>query len=101
MVNKYENVKFIKISNNNNPCKDFYIDISTMKDARLRLSALKSQFKKYILNPEELTHREVFKYFIKDYSFYVIEKGAFNCYEDAKLRRDELYKIQYERMNPI
>ena len=94
--------QFIKISNNHNPNKDFYIDITTMKDSRLRFSALKSQYRRYFearQKHEEVIDREIFRYFELDYSYYVIEKGEYDTYEDAKERRLDLYDIQYEKMN--
>jgi hypothetical protein len=42
--------KFIKISNNNNANQDFIVDLTTMKDIKLRIAILKSQLKKYRLN---------------------------------------------------
>lgn len=98
----YSKVSFIKISNNRNPAKDFYIDITTMKDARLRMSSLKSQYNKYLDSLETdtpLPDREVFRYFTLDYSFYTLEKGCFDTYNDAKERRLDLYDEQYEKMN--
>jgi len=98
----YSKVSFIKISNNKNSTKDFYIDITTMKDARLRISSLKSQYHKYLDSLETddpLPDREVFRYFTLDYSFYTLEKGCFDTYNDAKERRLDLYDEQYEKMN--
>lgn len=89
MVN-YSRVQFIKITDNNKH-ENFYIDITTMKDARLRISALKAQYKKYL--ELKTFKKEVFNFFEIDWSFAVIERGSFDNYEDAKLRRDELYTL--------
>jgi hypothetical protein len=91
MTNKYHRTQFIKISNNNNPA-EFMIDITTMLDARLRLSALKAQFKVYQATGDY--YKDVFKFFLYDWSFYVLERGSFENYEDIKKRRDELIVIQ-------
>lgn len=97
---KYDNVKFIKISDNNNANKNFYIDITNMKDARLRVSALKSQYKKYKKDPTSINYREIFDYFELDYSWYVLEYGSFNTYEEVLERRKDIYDEQFIKMNP-
>ena len=89
MVN-YSRVQFIKITDNNHHEK-FYIDITTMYDARLRISALKAQYKKYL--ELKTFKKEVFNFFEIDWSFAVIERGKFANFDDAKLRRDELYSL--------
>jgi hypothetical protein len=91
MTNKYHATKFIKISNNNNPA-EFHIDITTMNDARLRISALKAQYNNYCNTG--LYYKDVFSFFSKDWSFYVLERGKFENYEDIKIRRDELINLQ-------
>lgn len=96
-MNRYENTKFIKVSNNKNACKDFYIDITTMKDPRIRISALKTQFKHYLKGEEYW--KPLFHYFERDYSFYTMRRGSFQNYQEVKEFRNELYKSEWERMN--
>lgn len=93
MVN-YSKTQFIKITDNN-AHENFYIDITTMKDARLRISCLKNQYKKNKINEKE---KEIFNLLSKDWSFCVIEKGDFLTYDDAKKRREELYKKYRDKL---
>ena len=88
--------QFIKVTNNNDH-KEFYVDITTMKDARLRISALKAQYKKYINDGKNF--KPIFKYFNLDYSFCVLERGDYEKYEDVKSRRDELYLKYREKLS--
>jgi len=90
----YSNVKFIKITDNNNPA-DFYIDVSIMHDTRLRISAIKGQYKRY-LETNEL-YRPVFDLLNKDYSFCCLERGNFKSLDDVKNRRREIIEEQRER----
>jgi len=95
---KYDNVSFIKISNNNNASTDYTIDITTMADSRLRISALKSQYKQYKLTG--VRYKPIFYYFELDYSFYCVDKDSFDTYDDAKIRREQLMISEWCRMNP-
>ena len=81
--------QFIKITNNNKS-EEYFIDITTMKDPRLRISALLSQYKNY-LKDHTKKKKKVFKFFILDYSFCILESGFYSNYSDVKKRRDELY----------
>jgi len=93
---------FIKISNNNNAAVDFMIDITTMTDTRLRISTLKSQYKKYLDKNDNYTcnFKDAWRYFDLDYSFYCIDTKFFDTYEQAKEHRLDLMDSEYERMNP-
>ena len=93
----YDKTLFIKISNNKNNKKDFYIDITTMKDPRIRMSSLKTQYKKYLKTGE--LFKPIFHYFKIDYSFYTIDKGSFSNYQEVKEHRNKLYKEQFIKMN--
>ena len=90
---------FIKISNNNNASTDFYIDISVMRDPRLRISTLKSQYKKFKINPKNIEFKEAWYYFNLDFSFYCIYSGEFETYAAAKDHCLDLYDSEYTRMN--
>ena len=70
--------KLIKITDNRNP-QNFYIDISKMKDARIRLSILKSDYKNGKIKNAVL--RNILG---GDFSFFVIKKGDFKDYQDIK-----------------
>ena len=94
---RYRDTKFIKISNNRNSERDFYIDITTMKDPRARVGALKTQFKNW--NESGDLFKPVFHYFMCDYSFYVLDRGCFNSHEEVKEHRDKLYLEQWKKMN--
>ena len=97
-MGKYDRVSFIKLSNNNNAARDFTIDVTTMKDCRLRISALRSQYKTYLQT--KCGWLEVFRYFELDYSFYCLETEAFDSYDDVKKRKNELLVGEWNRMNP-
>ena len=96
-MNRYKSTKFIKVSDNNNAHRDFYIDITTMKDPRIRISALKTQFKHYIEGEEYW--KPLFHYFERDYSFYTLCRHSFDNYQEVKAYRNELYKSEWMRMN--
>lgn len=91
--------RFIKISNNNNPSQDFYIDITIMNSVKLRMSILKSQLKKYRESCEGL-YRPAW-YYIEtcDYSYYELDKQNFSNYNEAREHATTLYKQQFEKMN--
>ena len=91
MINKYNRTQFIKISNNNDH-SDFYIDVTTMQNARLRISALKAQYKNYLATGKYW--KEVFKFFKYDWSFYVMEKGCYEDYDAIKERKNQLIEMQ-------
>jgi len=93
--------RFIKISNNNNPTQDFYIDITIMNSVKLRMSILKSQLKKYRETCNGL-YRPAW-YFIEntDYSYYQLDIRDFDNYNDAKEHSIKLYNEQFERMNSV
>lgn len=91
----YSKVKFIKISDNND-AKNFYIDATIMKDPRLRISALKGQYAKYLETGE--LHRPVFDLFTKDYSFCCLERGSFNNIDEVNVRRKEIIEEQKEKL---
>ena len=91
----YSKVRFIKISDNNDPF-NFYIDATTMFDPRLRISALKGQYQKY-LETDEL-YRPVYKVLEKDYSFCCVFKGSFDDLDQIKHKRDELYEFYNDKL---
>ncbi len=93
--------RFIKISNNNNPTQDFYIDITIMNSVKLRMSILKSQLKKYRESCIGL-YRPAW-YFIEntDYSYYQLDKQDFSNYNEAKEHSIKLYNSEFERMNSV
>ena len=92
--------KFIKVSNNNNSHLDFHIDMTTMKDASLRISGLKSAYRKWVKDgsPRE-RFKEIYRWFGLDYSFYIIGKEILTR-EEALACRDTYYKHELLRMNP-
>lgn len=94
----YSKVKFIKISDNKD-AKNFYIDVSVMKDHRLRISALKGQYAKYLQTGE--LYRPVFDLFEKDYSFCCLEKGSFDSLNAVKKRRKEIIAEQTEKLKNV
>ena len=78
-----KNYNFIKISNNNNPSQDFFIDITTMKSVTLRMQILKSQC---------LKHKNT------DYSYYKIDNCDFDTYTEARKHATDIYNSQFLKM---
>ena len=78
---KNKRFQFIKITDNRNH-PDFIFDCTTMRDARLRISALKAQYKKFLNDGEN--EKPIFRFFELDYSFCVVERGVFD--DRAKYR---------------
>jgi hypothetical protein len=96
-IKDYSCTRFIKISNNNYPL-EFHIDITTMKSDRLRMASLKSQWLRYLEHPDDYPNRDVFKFFTLDYSFYTLDTGSFNNYDECKAHRDKLVAEQKEKL---
>jgi hypothetical protein len=91
--------RFIKISNNNNPSQDFFIDITTMQSVKLRMSILKSQLKYYKKTWIGL-YRPTWYYIDNcDYSYYELDKADFETYDEAKQHAIKLYNDQFVKMN--
>lgn len=90
---------FIKISNNNNSSKDFAVIISKILNPNLKMSSLKSQWKRHLEFPDEYGYRDIYRFFNLDYSFYKIDTRECENYEEAKKVRDELYDYWYKKMN--
>jgi hypothetical protein len=59
------------IINNNNDALHFHIEASSMKDYRLRFSAIKSQYKRFSKGIGQ--YKSVFTLFKGDYSYYRLE----------------------------
>ena len=95
----YSRVAFVKISNNNNP-KEFWIDITTMKDARQRIGSLKTQYRNYIEN-QLGKYKPVYKLLEGDWSYVIQEKGSYDNYDDVKMRRLQIYKELTEKWKNV
>ena len=88
--------RFIKITNNDNH-KMFYIDVTKMKDCRIRVGILYSQFFRRNYLEENKGHKTVYDILNSDYSFYCCYRC--NCSsKDVKAIRNELYKFYNEKM---
>lgn len=91
----YNKTIFIKISDNNDH-HSFYIDISTMKDPRLRMSAIKTQYQRYLETGE--LYRPIYDIMDKDYSFYCLHKANCKDLDEAKIIKEQLLKEQREKV---
>jgi len=90
--------KIIKIQNNNDYNK-FYLDITKMKDPRIRVGILVSYFKYYKKKPEIVYH-PVFEV-LKDgeFSFSVVYKSDICSFQEIQYKRDEVrtfYENKYK-----
>jgi hypothetical protein len=91
--------KFIKLSNNNNSNQDFIIDLTTMKDIKLRMAILKSQLKKYRQHHIGL-YRPTWYYLENcDYSYYCIDTREFETFDQARAHATSIYNEQFIKMN--
>ena len=88
--------RFIKITNNNNT-KEFLIDITTMKDIRIRLSILN---RKYALHYyDQAPYHPIFSILQENcYSYYCCYRGNFDSLNDAKNKRIELTKFYKDKI---
>ena len=96
-----KNYKFIKITNNNVP-EHFIIDCTVMSDSRLRISALKAQYKRYLI--DGLNKKPVYDFFKLDYSFCVVHSGEYSDYSEVKKKRAELvleYLAKIPKSTPL
>jgi len=90
---------FIKISNNLNASQDFIVDLTTMKDIKLRIAILKSQLKRYRLNHNGL-YRPTWYYLENtDYSYYCIDTREFETFNEAREHATNIYNEQFIKMN--
>ena len=89
------NYRFIKITNNNNH-KMFYIDVTRMRDCKIRVGILFSKFITYL--EENKGCRDVYDILDSDYSFYCCYRCECSNAEQVKAIRDELYKFYNEKM---
>ena len=80
-----KNYKIIKIMDNNN--LNFYLDTTCMKDARIRVSILKSQYRDYIEGNKK--HKAVFDILKNDYSSCVVARNLTSI-EEVKQRKHQL-----------
>ena len=90
---------FIKISNNNNPSQDFFIDITTMLSVTLRMQILKSQMLKHQKTGGGLYRPAWYYIQTVDYSYYKIDTQEFENYNDAKAHSVKIYNEQFIKMN--
>ena len=88
MVSK--NYNFICITDCNS--QQFHIDATSMSDPRLRVSALRSQYRKYKKGSYPI--RPVFKIFDGCNSFFVIDKREFES-QEAALKHAQFLTEQY------
>jgi len=89
---------FILLSDNND-ARRFYIEVTAMKNPRLRFSALKSLYKKYLKN--EAKYKPIFEFFKCDYSYYVLDQQHFDFWEDAMNYAENLQKERYHKLKHI
>ena len=102
------------IIQNTNDVNDFHIELTSMKDWRLRLSAIKSEFRKksqFTFNlkivckneneneiPDNAKKIESYlRIFRTNYCFYLLEKRSFSTVQEALMFRDELIKLRLEK----
>lgn len=90
---------FIKISNNNNPNQDFFIDITTMLSVTLRMQILKSQCLKHQKSGTGLYRPAWYYIQTVDYSYYKIDTQEFDNYNEAKAHSVKIYNEQFIKMN--
>ena len=88
--------RFIKITNNNNT-KEFLIDITTMKDIRIRLSILNRKYALYYYDNAPYHH--IFSILQCDcFSYYCCFKQEFDSMEQAKMKRIELTNFYRDKI---
>ena len=108
------------IIQNTNDVNDFHIELTSMKDWRLRFSAIKSEFRKksqFTFNlkivcknenengneneneiPDNAKKIESYlRIFRTNYCFYLLEKRTFSTVQEALMFRDELIKLRLEK----
>ena len=75
---------FFCIQSNNDPMH-FTIEYTSMQNARLRYSALKSQHKSFLTSKtKSMAYKNVFDYLTCDHTFFVIDKFRVDSPEDAQ-----------------
>ena len=91
---------FIKIVNNND-ASDFLLDVTQMKNVRLRVSSLRNQcWRHYELGSGK--YRPVYRYFWLDHSFYRVEKAELPDLAAARVHKESLQlSLVSERENKL
>ena len=88
--------RFIKITNNNNT-KEFLIDITTMKDIRIRISILNRKYALYYY--DQAPYHPIFSILQENcWSHYCCYRGEFDSLNDAKNKRVELTKLYKDKI---
>ena len=82
----------IKIQNNNDYNK-FYLDVTKMRDARIRVGILISYLKYYQKKPKIGFHPVFEAIGDGDYSFSTVYRSSTDTFEEIRLKRDELYEV--------
>jgi len=104
------------IIQNTNDVNDFQIELTSMKDWRLRFSAIKSEFRKksqstfnlkIVCKNENENENEIpdnakkiesyLRIFRTNYCVYLLEKRSFSTVQEALMFRDELIKLRLEK----
>ena len=88
---------FLKITNNNDPY-DFTIETTSMKNARARISCLRTNLFAWEDKGGVGKYRPVWDYFLKDYSFYVCDKKEFDNLADARAYKQTVYDHYYNKL---
>jgi len=94
--------KIIKLQNNND-LNNFYLDITKMKDVRIRIGILVSYYKYKNTNLKNKNH-PVFKTIEQnDFSFSVIYRSSTDTYEEilkVKKELEQFYSEKYKDQKP-
>jgi len=82
---------YLKITDNKNVA-DFCVECTSMKTPKARISCLRTQLFAWEDSPPGKGRwRDVWSYFLKDYSFYVVERRAFNSLAEARAHKQVVY----------
>ena len=77
---------------------EFQVFSTSMRDYRLRLSAMKSSFRRWANQPEEsieFPYRSYYRFFISEYEYaYILDKGM--CTEDTACEHVETLTQKYQ-----
>ena len=91
---------FIKVTNNND-VSDFVIEFTLMRNPKARMSCLKSQLFRYEDNECVGKWRNIWGYFLKDYSFFVAERRLCEDRTDARRYSEEVTERYRNKINKL
>ncbi len=90
---------FIKITDNNDPYT-FIIECTGMVNPKARISCLRANLFSWEDRGCTGKYRDIWNFFFKDYSFYIVEKREFDNLNSARAYKKIIYNRYLAKLPP-